>query len=77
MATDSTVFCLKNSMARGTWKAIVLGVARAEHDWTTEHTHSTRRYYGNLGDKLFLVLIKVYFPKEKSFGDQSNDIIER
>ena len=43
----------------------------------TEHTHSTRRYYGNVGDKLFLVLIKVYFPKEKSFGDQSNDIVER
>ena len=32
--------CLENPMDRGTWQAIIYGVARVGHDWATKHTHS-------------------------------------
>ena len=31
--------CLENPMNGGTWQAVVCGVARVRHDWTTKYTH--------------------------------------
>ena len=35
--------CLENCMDRGAWRAAVHGVARAGHDWVTDHSTQSHR----------------------------------